>query len=210
MKEVAWYFDFISPFAYMAMEQRHRLPADTKIRFVPVLFAGLLNHWQHKGPAEIPTKRRFTYRHAYWLANKQGIPLRMPPAHPFKPMAALRLSIVLNNDVDAIEKIFRFIWRDGRRPDDAQGWHDLTQTLGIPDADARVSAPEVKEELRHNGEQALKNGVFGVPSFIADDELFWGIDALDFLTDYLKDPTVLKNDEMHRISNLPVGLERRH
>ena len=78
MKEVAWYFDFISPFAYVAMEQRRRLPQGTTIKFIPVLFAGLLNHWEHKGPAEIPTKRRFTYRHAHWLANKQGIPLKMP------------------------------------------------------------------------------------------------------------------------------------
>ncbi|MDH3669626.1 MAG: 2-hydroxychromene-2-carboxylate isomerase [Gammaproteobacteria bacterium] len=209
MKEVAWYFDFISPFAYMAMEQRHRLPQDTKTKFIPVLFAGLLNHWEHKGPAEIPAKRRFTYRHAHWLANKQGIPLKIPPAHPFNPIAVLRLSIALDNDADAIEKIFRFIWRDGRRVDDAQGWHDLTRTLGLSDADARVSTLRVKQELRRNGDKALARGVFGVPSFIADDELFWGIDALDFLVDYLNDPSVLDNDEMRRISDLPIGRERR-
>ncbi len=194
----------------MAMEQRHRLPRSTKIKFIPVLFAGLLKHWEHKGPAEIPTKRRFTYRHAHWLANKQGIPLKMPPAHPFNPIAVLRLSIALDNNVDAIEKIFRFIWREGRRPDDAEGWHDLTQALGLEESDARVGAPAVKEELRNNGNSALEKGVFGVPSFVVDDELFWGLDALDFLVDYLNDPSVLHNDEMRRISNLPVGLERRH
>ncbi len=118
MKEVVWYFDFISPFAYMAMEQRLRLPQGTKITFIPVLFAGLLNHWGHKGPAEIPSTRRFTFRHVQWLASTQGLPLMMPPAHPFSPIAVLRLSIALDNDADAIEKIFRFIWRDGRRPDD--------------------------------------------------------------------------------------------
>ncbi|MFQ5761110.1 MAG: 2-hydroxychromene-2-carboxylate isomerase [Acidiferrobacterales bacterium] len=208
MKEVTWYFDFISPFSYMAMEQRHRLPPGTKIKFIPVLFAGLLNHWGHKGPAEIPSKRRFTSRHVQWLASKQGLPLKMPPAHPFSPIAVLRLSIALDNDADAIEKIFRFIWRDGRRPDDTQGWQDLTRTLGVDDADARVSAPSVKQELRRNGDKALHSGVFGVPSFVADDELFWGIDALDFLVDYLNDPTVLHNEEMRRISDLPVGAER--
>lgn len=210
MKEVEWYFDFISPFAYLAMEQRHRLPLDTKIKFIPVLFAGLLNHWRHKGPAEIPSKRQFTFRYVQWLASKHGLPLKMPPAHPFHPIAVLRLSIALDNDADAIEKIFRFIWRDGRRPDDAQGWQDLTQILEVADADARISTSSVKEELRRNGHKALENGVFGVPSFIVDDELFWGIDALDFLIDYLNDPTVLHNDEMRRISNLPIGLERRY
>lgn len=208
MKKLEWYFDFISPFSYLAMEQSHRLPEDVEITFRPVLLAGLLNHWNHKGPAEIPAKRRFTARHVQWLAGKHGIPIKTPPAHPFNPLQVLRLSIALQNDPEVIRTIFRFIWRDGRRPDDPESWQDLTRTLSVDDADKRVAASEVKDELRGNAQRALQLGVFGVPTFVVDGELFWGFDALEFVVDYLKDPDLLHSDEMRRVSELPIGIER--
>jgi 2-hydroxychromene-2-carboxylate isomerase len=209
MKTVEWYFDFVSPFSYLAMEQSHRLPKDIEITFTPILFAGLLKHWNHKGPAEIPEKRRFTVRHVQWLANKHGIPLKAPSAHPFNPLAVLRLSIVLNNDPEIIREIFRFIWRDGRRPDEPDSWQDLAHNLNVKDADERVTSPDIKDELRSNGERALQLGVFGVPTFVVDNELFWGFDALDFVSDYLLDPRLLESDEMRRVSQLPIGAQRR-
>lgn len=209
MRKVDWFFDFISPFSYLAMEQSHRFTDEVEIAFTPVLFASLLNHWKHKGPAEIPEKRRFTSRYVQWLAARHGIPLKMPPAHPFNPLKVLRLSIALNNDPEVIQKIFRFIWCEGRRPDDPQNWRALTRILNVSDADEHIAAREVKEELRSNGERALEFGVFGVPSFVVDGELFWGFDALDFVLDYLRNPALLQTEEMRRISELPVGVERR-
>lgn len=209
MKNLEWYFDFISPFSYLAMEQSHRLLQNADVSFKPVLFAGLLNHWHHKGPAELPPKRRYTMRYVQWLAHKHEIPLTMPPAHPFNPLNALRLSIVLHNDPDAIRAIFRFIWRDGRRPDDPQSWHELIEQLDVLDAEKRIAANDVKQELRANGRRALDLGVFGVPSLVVDGELFWGFDALDFVIDYLRNPAIFDSDEMRRITELPVGVERR-
>ena len=60
-----------------------------------------------------------------------------------------------------------------------------------------------------NTEQAAARGVFGVPSFVADSEVFWGADAIDFLKAFLKDQRVLRNDEMRRVDDLPVGAARR-
>ena len=88
-----WYFDLISPFAYLHFKQFHRLPADFKIEYVPVLFAGLLKFWGHKGPAEIPGKRIYTYRHIIWLAKHLEIPFKVPTSHPFNSLYALRLLI---------------------------------------------------------------------------------------------------------------------
>src|SRR5689334_10438458 len=82
-----WYFDFISPFAYLQSEQLERLHPYVQIRYRPVLFAGLLKHWGQKGPAEIVPKRQFTFEFALWQAAKLGIPFKMPPAHPFNPLA---------------------------------------------------------------------------------------------------------------------------
>jgi 2-hydroxychromene-2-carboxylate isomerase len=197
-----------SPFAYLQQEHFHKLPPDAQVCFKPVLLAGLLNHWGSKGPAEIPEKRRFTYRHVQWLASRQQIALRMPPSHPFSPLKALRLSIALGNRPDTVRRIFRFIWREGHSLEDPSDWRLLTQSLGAEPGDARLAAPEVKAALRENTEAAIRAGVFGVPTFFVDGQLFWGFDATDMLLDYLENPALFEAPEMHRISTLPEGARR--
>ena len=204
-----WYFDFISPFAYLQSEQLNRVPGNVSLRRRPILFAGLLNHWGSNGPAEIPSKRIFTYRHSHWLAQRHGIPFRIPPAHPFNPLKALRLAVALGGEASAVQTIFRFIWQDGKTTDDPQGWAALTRELGLTDAEAHISESEVKEQLRRNTEEAVARGVFGVPTFVVDDELFWGFDATDMLLDYLQDPKLFQTPEMQRISALPAAAHRR-
>ena len=124
MTQVDWYFDVISPFAYLASQRLDTLPGQISLRPVPVLFAGLLGHWHTKGPAEIPPMRRFTFRHIAWLAHRDGIPLRFPPCHPFNPLRLLRLAIVLD-DLTAIQRLFRFVWAEGRSADDTPAWEGL-------------------------------------------------------------------------------------
>jgi len=208
MTVAEWYFDFISPFAYLQFESLTQLPRELDIAFKPVVFAGILDHLQHKGPAEIPGKRRFTYRHVRWLARHHGIPLEFPPAHPFNPLRALRLAIALDNRRDAIARIFRFIWREGRSLDDPAGWSALTSDLGVADADRAISAQAVKDELRANGERAKALGVFGVPTFAIDRELFWGFDATGMVADYVTDPQWFKSAEMMRVGDLPSAAQR--
>jgi 2-hydroxychromene-2-carboxylate isomerase len=208
MKSAEWYFDFISPFSYLQIEAFDRLPPDVILTLRPVLFAGLLNHWGHKGPAEIPEKRRFTYRFVQWLAERQGVPMKFPPVHPFNPIKALRLAIVAGNDIASVRTIFRHIWREGKSIDDAVGWSELSQRIGIADPDTRISEPKVKEELKRNSERALAAGVFGVPSFIIGGELFWGAEATEMILDYLRDPQRFASGELGRVVTLPVGVER--
>ena len=208
MQKADWYFDFISPFSYLQSEILHELPEGLEITYRPVLFAGLLNHWGHKGPAELPGKRVYTYRFCRWWAEKHGIPFVMPPAHPFNPIAVLRLAIALGNDVAKVREIFRFIWRDGKAVDSDEGWAELVERLGAAAAAARVAEPEIKDALRQNGEDAVAAGVFGVPSFVVDGEIFWGIEAGDMLRDYLADPALFDSTEMARISDLPTGARR--
>ena len=208
MKTAEWYFDFISPFSYLQLEAFDRLPRELEIRYRPVVFAGLLNHLQHKGPAEIPAKRRFTYRYVHWLARHEGVPFKFPPAHPFNPIRALRLAVALGNTHEAVKTIFRFIWRDGRTLDDAGHTRELARLLGIENVDALTSAQPVKDELRRNGERAIEAGVFGVPTFVIDGKIFWGFDATDMVIDYLKDPNAFEDPEMARVSDLPAAAQR--
>ncbi len=208
MPQLTWYFDFISPFSYLQTHRFPELPQGQRITFVPVLFAGLLNHWESKGPAEVPPKRVFTYRYVHWYSLRHGIPFRMPPAHPFNPLKALRLCIAAGATAESVEQIFRFIWVEGRVLEDDSAFSALGRRLGIDDADARIQAPEVKEALRGNTEQAAGRGVFGVPTFEVENHLFWGMDATDMLIDYLSQNAVFDSPEMQRVSTLPEGIRR--
>jgi 2-hydroxychromene-2-carboxylate isomerase len=178
------------------------------VRYKPVLFAGLLKAHDHKGPAEIPTKRRFTYRFVVWQAKRLGIPLKFPAAHPFNPLPLLRLAIVAECEPEMVRRIFRFVWRDGRIGDLPIEWAELMAELGIADAEARVASPEVKETLRRNTDEAIARGVFGVPTLAIDDELFWGVDATDMAAQFVANGCRFSDPEMERVVELPAAAER--
>ena len=209
MPNLTWYFDFVSPFSYLQTHRFRDLPHGARITFVPVLFAGLLNHWKSKGPAEVPPKRIFTYRYVHWYAERHDIPFRMPPAHPFNPLKALRLCIAAGATAESVQQIFHFIWAEGRAIEDNPAWNALAKRLGIDDAGAGVQALEVKHALRRNTENAAGRGVFGVPTFEFDDNLFWGMDSTDMLIDYLTQHAVFNSPEMQRVSTLPEGVHRK-
>jgi hypothetical protein len=107
MSQADWYFDFISPYAYLGLMRLRELPQDLEIRYRPVLFAGLLNHWEQKGPAEIAPKRSWTYRSCTWWASAHGIPFRFPAAHPFNSLPYLRLAIAAGSTGHAGAPDFR-------------------------------------------------------------------------------------------------------
>ena len=201
---IDWYFDFVSPFSHICFYRLAELPAVT---YKPVLFAGLLNHWGQKGPAEIPAKRQWTYRWCTWWANELGVPLRFPKAHPFNPLHYLRLSLACGNRPEAIKHIFEHIWTTGQDASDGERFARLCTQLGVsPEA---ISRAEIKDALRANTEEALRRQVFGVPSFVVDGEVFWGADALGFLKAFLADRSVVRNAEMQRVDALPTAAIRK-
>jgi 2-hydroxychromene-2-carboxylate isomerase len=204
-----WYFDFVSPFAYLQSEQLASLAPKLTVRYKPVLFAGLLGANGQKGPAEIPAKRAFTYRFCIWQAKQLGNTLRFPPEHPFNPLPLLRLAIACDSSPEAVHLIFRFVWRDGRLPDLPIEWGELIGKLGMPDADARIASPEVKDELRRNTDEAIARGVFGVPTLAVGSELFWGADATQMAVDYVAAGCHFDDPEFARVALLPVGAERK-
>jgi 2-hydroxychromene-2-carboxylate isomerase len=203
-----WYFDFVSPFSYLQCEQLPTLERSIRIRYRPVLFAALLAAHGHKGPAEIPSKRRFTYRFVVWQAAKLGIPLKFPAAHPFNPLALLRLAIAADCEPSAVRSIFRFVWRDGRLGDLPIEWAELISKLDIPDAATRIASSEVKDALRKSTDDAIARGVFGVPTLAIGDELFWGVDATAMAADYVAQGCKFTDAEMTRVATLPAGVQR--
>ncbi len=204
MRRAIWYFDFVSPFAYIGLHRLNELPADLAIEYRPVLFAGLLNHWGQKGPAELPSKRRYTYRWSHWWANSLGLPLRYPAAHPFNPLHHLRLAIACGSRPEAIRAIFDDLWTTGEDASDPERFSALSRKLGITGQHG-----EAKDILRKNTEAAVARGVFGVPTFEVEGELFWGADSIEFLKAFLRDPATVRNAEMQRLDALPVAAARK-
>jgi 2-hydroxychromene-2-carboxylate isomerase len=207
MRSAIWYFDFVSPFAYLCLHRLKELPVDLAIEYKPVLFAGILNHWGQKGPAELPTKRRYTYRWSHWWANSLGLPFRYPAGHPFNPLHHLRLAIACGSTPEAIRAIFDDLWTTGADAMDAERFGLLSRKFGLKTED--LQNPEIKNRLRSNTDEAVRRGVFGVPTFEIDGELFWGADSIEFLQAFLKDPAVVRNEEMRRLDGLPVAAARK-
>ncbi|MDE2138183.1 MAG: 2-hydroxychromene-2-carboxylate isomerase [Gammaproteobacteria bacterium] len=205
---VSWVFDCLSPFAYLGFRDLERLPAHVELRYVPVLLAPLLNHFGQKGPAEIPSKRTVTYRFVLWRAGRLGLPMCFPPVHPFNPLAALRLIVAAGSDRRAAGAVLDAVFRDGRDLTDAAVIADLARTLGVAEPERAVSDPAVKQRLRENTDWALTRGVFGVPTLVIGEELFWGQDAFEMALDYLADPAAFQTPQMRAVERLPVGVER--
>ncbi|NIO42558.1 MAG: 2-hydroxychromene-2-carboxylate isomerase [Burkholderiales bacterium] len=209
MKTADWYFDFMSPYAYLQSTRLGDIAKHARLRLKPVLFAGLLNHYGHLGPAEIRPKRQFVFRQALWLAQRQGITMRLPPAHPFNPLPPLRLALVLGCKIAAVQTIFNFIWCDGGNVDDPDGWKKLAETTGINPGDQRLTDSAIKQALRESTDAAIEVGVFGIPTFVVDNELFWGHDSVDFFFDYLKDPDATRKNVFDPVDHLAHGTARR-
>ncbi len=201
-----WYFDFISPFAYFQHEMlkviRQDLP-DFAYRPVPVLFAGLLKHHEHKGPAEIESKRLMTYRYCTWYARRHGIAFNMPAVHPFNPLPFLRLSISRDNDMEAIDRLFQYIWVDSAGNPDFATLDAVQNIPGFEGAVDETADQQVKDRLKTNTEEAIQMGVFGVPTLRVGDENFWGMDMTEMALDYLSDSSLFDAAEFQRIEGIP-------
>jgi len=205
---IVWYFDFVSPFAWLQWPRVKELMRTHEVILRPILFAGVLDRVGQKGPAEIPAKREFIYRHVLWRARETGQPLRFPPKHPFNPLASLRLCIAAGSDARATEAIFEWIWGQGQVADSAEALAPVAAQLGIDDAAAAIADPAVKAQLKANFEAAIADDIFGVPTLAIDGRLFWGGDAHDFALAYLRDPAIWDEAEMHRVATLPIGASR--
>jgi 2-hydroxychromene-2-carboxylate isomerase len=186
------YFDFISPYAYIAwrvLRERAGLWG-LALQPVPVLFAAMLNAFGHKGPAEIPPKRLYVIKDVMRKAAAWGLgPVRVPPTHPFNPLFALRVATAAPAElqVAVIDALFNAAWQQGRSIEEATDVHAILAAHRVGAADAlleRGTREETKLALRGATDAAIARGAFGVPTMICRQELFWGVDSLAHLRDF--------------------------
>ena len=210
MKTVRFYFDFLSPFAYLASEEIEVLCDNNGAQavFKPVLFPGLLNHWGQRGPAEIPPKAAHTLRQCLRYAHHRGVPLRSPKYHPFRPLTALRACLATEDcqRATAVHALFRHGWAVGGDLG-SDGAIAAALTRAGLDGTALVKAAGqrvFKAKLKAETEAAIAEGVFGIPTMIVDDELFWGLDQLPYVALHLQGRDPIAGIDL--AERMPIGV----
>lgn len=211
MKTIHFYLDFISPYAWLAFDALPKALQGISHRVVhkPVLFAAMLKHHGQLGPAEMPSKRDWTYRQVLWLAHQQGTAMQLPAMHPFNPLGLLRLATACDADGQpsryVCETIFRHVWCTGEDAADPARLSLLTTQLSPA---REPTDPAVKQAVQTHTEEAIGLGVFGVPSFVVNDKLFWGQDALPMLRAYLQGDPWFAGPDWQAPGQCQVGVRR--
>jgi 2-hydroxychromene-2-carboxylate isomerase len=217
VKQITFYFDVISPYAFLAFE---KLPEalqgiSHQVSYRPVLFGAILQHHGQLGPAEIAPKRVWTYQQIQWLAKEQGTALRMPASHPFNPLQLLRLAVACGQggacNRYTAETLFRHVWQANlgdAGAQDAASTPRLQELIAWLKPARGIDDAAVKAELKSNTEAALAHGVFGVPSYALDGQMFWGLDALPMLRQYCLGDTWFAGQAWQGAGQLPVGIQR--
>lgn len=189
---VRFYFDFLSPYSYLASqllarEARYQtLALDPR----PVVFGTILSRLGVKGPGEIPARRRHGLQDVLLLASAYGLPLEGPPTHPFNSIYALRSVVAFDDPALRLRlaaRYFRAAWGEGQSLEDLSVLRACLAELGLEqDPEEAATTKDNRQRLKQNTEALLEAGGFGVPTFAIDGLLFFGHDRLPLLLDYLE------------------------
>jgi len=216
MKKIEFYWDPISPYVYLAWTALPAFLRETGAELVsrPVLFAGLLNAHGSKGPAEIPAKRRYVFKDAMRWAQHDGVPFVGPPFHPFNPLLPLRMALAIEGKQQGltwINALLKAAWVDSKDISSPEVLVKLADEAGLPGKDLleKANQTEVKEALKKNTEEAIQRGIFGVPTFWVDGEIFWGNDRLPLLKDFLAGKNSVDSVFFEEMMARPTGVQRK-
>jgi 2-hydroxychromene-2-carboxylate isomerase len=217
-----FYFDFISPYAYLGWTQIHAIAKrhDREVRPIPVLFAAMLKHSGTLGPAEIPLKRAYIFKDTVRTARHFGVPFSAPPSHPFNPLLALRVATA-EPTREVIDALYRATWGGGGGIETDASVARALDDAGLSSTEllARANDPATKQQLRDATDAAIAAGVFGVPTIIAEGpivnvpggperELFWGVDSFAHLERFLAGDDPVTTDDADSFSRLAPSATR--
>ena len=204
---IRFYFDYESPNAYIAWTQlpelarRHGCAIDP----VPILYSALLDAHGQLGPGECPAKGLWMSKNLARKAVLLGVPLNPPAFLPFNPLLALRTTLLVSQtrERDAlIGALFQAVWVRGLHVSETAVVESVTNEIGLPGEDLveKAQMPEIKNQLRVQTDDAISRGVFGVPSMMVGDELFWGYDDFPYLELFLAGKDPLDAEELRKRS----------
>lgn len=207
MKNIDYFFDFLSPYSFFSWKNQDSLTKrkDILINYRPVVMGTLFNHWGIKGPGEIAPKRYYELKQCFIYAAKNNIQFVPPKSHPFNPLYALRLATKACSGEDqfkVINLLFNTVWENGQELSEPDELVKLLDESGLSGQELidKTFEREVKSELKQNTKDAIADKVFGVPTFSIkeDQEIFWGNDSIENLNLYLDGNFPLWNESIFK------------
>ena len=192
-KTVEFYFDFGSPYSYLAYKVLPGIAAahGAQIVWRPMLLGGVFKATGNYSPVEIPAKGNWLHQDLQRWAARYGAAFRQNPHFPINTLVLMRGAAGMQmrgpDFLKYVDTVFHAMWEEPRNLGEQQELAAVLQQAGF-DANAFLSLVNdaaVKEQLKKNTEEAVARGVFGAPTFFVGDEMFWGQDRLDFVAEAL-------------------------
>ncbi len=187
IKPFDFYFDFISPYSFLAHKEISKIEKKNsiKIRYKPILLGGLHNLHGIKAPAFIPAKAKHMIRDCKLIAEKNNIKFKFNSYFPIKSLNLMRGVFVAEEDNYKsfyVDNIFNCIWQDGLNMNDENIIHKVLKNLDVNPKTflLRATSSSVKDKLKKVTNEAYEKGIFGAPSFISNNKIFWGQDRIEF------------------------------
>ena len=186
-KSLDFYFDFISPYSFFAHKEIKKIEKkySIKVRYKPILLGGLHNLHGIKAPAFIPAKAKHMIRDCKLIAEKNNIIFKFNSYFPIKSLNLMRGVFVAEEDNFKsyyIENIFNSIWQDGLNMNDENIIQKVLKNLNVNPKTffLRSTSSSIKELLKTKTAEAYEKGVFGAPSYVVNNKIFWGQDRIEF------------------------------
>ena len=193
IKSFDFYFDFISPYSFLAHKEIKKIEKKNsiKINYKPILLGGLHNLHEIKAPAFIPAKAKHMIRDCKLIAEKKNIKFKFNSYFPIKSLNLMRGVLVAEEDNFKsyyIENIFNAIWQDGLNMNDESIFQRILKNLSVNPKTflLRLGSSSIKDSLKNKTSEAFAKGVFGAPTFIANNKIFWGQDRIEFALNEIK------------------------
>ena len=187
IKPFEFYFDFVSPYSFLAHKEIRKIEnkEGIKIKYIPILLGGLHNLHGIKAPAFIPAKAKHMIRDCKLIAEKNNVKFKFNSYFPIRSLNLMRGVLVADEDNIKsyyIDSMFNNIWRDGLNMNDEIIIEKVLKNLSVNPKTflLRASSSLIKDLLRKKTSDAYQKGIFGAPTFVANNKIFWGQDRIEF------------------------------
>ena len=192
-RQVEFFFDYGSPFSYLADTQLAPLAQRTGATVVyrPMLLGAVLKETGNASPMTVPAKGRYMGVELQRWATRYGVPFATNRFFPINTMRLMRGAVAAQQAgcfAEYHRTIYPAFWVESVNLGEQDVIRSVLGKAGL-DADlilARIEEPGVKEQLRLDTDEAVRRGVFGAPTFFVGEEMFWGNDRLMFVEEALK------------------------
>ena len=188
-KSLDFYFDFISPYSFLAYKKLKPLIIENKIKinFKPILLGGLHKLGGITAPAFNERKMKNMKNDCELVAEKNNIKFKWNTKFPINSLYLMRGYLVIDNELkyNFFQICFDFYWKDNLDISDDKNISEILKLINFDfkEFKKKIENEKIKNELKELTDKAFKKDIFGAPTFVVNNKIFWGQDRLDYALD---------------------------